>query len=36
MSDTVYIGLAADGNKVSNQLNNLNTVKFSDISVNKY
>ena len=36
MSDTVYIGLAADGNKVTNQLNNLNTVRFSDISVNKY
>lgn len=36
MSDTIYIGLAADGNKVSNQLNNLNTVKFSDISVTKY
>lgn len=35
MSDKVYIGLAADGNKVSNQLNNLNTVKFSNISVTK-
>ncbi len=33
MSDEVYIGLAVDGNKVNNKLDNLNTVKFSKISV---
>ena len=33
MGDEVYIGLAADGNKVNNRLDNVNTVKFSDISI---
>lgn len=35
MNDAVYIGFAADGNQVSNQLHNLNTVKFSEININK-
>lgn len=33
MQSKVYVGLGVDGNKVTNQLDNLNTVKFSDIQV---
>lgn len=33
MKDKVLIGMAVDGNKVDNNLNNLNTVKFSNIEV---
>ncbi len=33
MSQKVYIGVAADGNKVKNKLVNVNTAKFSDISI---
>ncbi len=33
MPNKVYIGLAVDGNKVDNSLDNLNTVDFSHISV---
>lgn len=31
MSEKVYIGMAADGNKVDNNIDNLNTVEFSNI-----
>jgi hypothetical protein len=34
MNQKVYIGMAVDGNKVSNQINNLNTATFSDIQFN--
>ncbi len=33
MSNKVYVGLAADGNKVDNHIDNLNTVDFSHIAV---
>ncbi len=33
MNSKIYVGLAVDGNKVNNKLDNLNTVKFSEISV---
>ncbi len=33
MNDTVYIGVAADANKVANQLVNVNTARFSDIQI---
>lgn len=33
MNAKVYVGFAADGNKVSNKLDNVNTVKLSHISV---
>ena len=32
MNKKVYVGLAVDGNQVSNQLHNLNAAKFSDFS----
>lgn len=35
MDDTVYIGMAVDGNKVANDLDNLNTAKFSNVLINK-
>lgn len=35
MSQKVYVGIAVDGNKVTNNIDNLNTAKFSDIKVNK-
>ena len=31
MGEKVYIGLAVDGNKVHNDINNLNTAKFSEV-----
>ena len=31
MGEKVYIGIAVDGNKVHNRLDNLNTAKFSDV-----
>jgi hypothetical protein len=34
MNQKVYIGMAVDGNKVSNQIDNLNTATFSDIHFN--
>ena len=33
MNNTVYIGVAAEANKVKNQLVNVNTAKFSNISI---
>lgn len=35
MGDTIYIGFAVDSNKVANDLNNLSTAKFSNISLNQ-
>lgn len=34
MGENVYIGLAVDANKVANEIDNLNTAKFSNISIN--
>ncbi|MDM5327589.1 Ig-like domain-containing protein [Neobacillus sp. CF12] len=34
MNKKVYIGMAVDGNKVDNQLNNLNTATFTHIQLN--
>ncbi len=34
MNKKVYIGMAVDGNKVDNQLNNLNTATFSHLQLN--
>ena len=31
MGERVYMGIAVDGNKVNNKLDNLNTAKFSDV-----
>lgn len=31
MGEKVYMGIAADGNKVNNKLDNLNTAKFSEV-----
>ena len=33
MGEKVYIGIAVDGNKVNNKLDNLNTAKFSEVKV---
>ncbi len=33
MNETVYIGVAAEANKVANKLVNVNTAEFSDISI---
>ena len=33
MGEKVYIGIAVDGNKVNNKLDNLNTAKFSGVKV---
>ncbi len=35
MNKKVYVGLAVDGNQVSNQLHNLNTAKFSSFSLSQ-
>lgn len=35
MDKKVFIGIAVDGNKVDNQINNLNTAAFSHIQLNK-
>ncbi|MEH7415327.1 hypothetical protein V7266_08615 [Neobacillus drentensis] len=34
MNKKVYIGMAVDGNKVNNHLDNLNTATFSHIQLN--
>lgn len=33
MGEEVYVGLAVDGNKVANHIDNLNTAKFSNFSI---
>lgn len=33
MGEEVYIGLAADGNQVANEIHNVNTAKFSEVEV---